>query len=76
MGTELLHGDRQTATMNIKSLFANLRKMLKKLKPTFVFSSELKFWGKREKPAKGRKTENKRAETTKCFVYIGKGTLK
>jgi hypothetical protein len=49
--------------------------MLKKLKPKIVFSSELWFWGKREQPPEGRKTENKRAETKKWFVYIGKGTL-
>jgi hypothetical protein len=45
--------------------------MLKKLKSKIIFSSELRFWSKREQPAKGRKTENKRAVTKKWFVYIG-----
>jgi hypothetical protein len=48
-----------------------LRKTLKKLKPKIIFSSELRFWGKRQQQAEGRKTENKRAETKKWFVFIG-----
>jgi len=31
--------------------------MLKKLKSKFVFSSELRFWGKRQQPSEGRKPE-------------------
>jgi predicted TIM-barrel fold metal-dependent hydrolase len=63
--------------MKIIVTFPNFAKdVKKKLESKIVFSSDIRFWGKREQLAEGRKTENKRAETKEWFVYTGKGTLK
>jgi len=74
MGNELLlvHGGRQTATIKIIVTFRKFAKDVKKRLNQKLFSRQNSGFGVKESSQpKGVKTENKRAETKKWFVYIG-----